>query len=59
MDEAENLIEDGWALMATWFYKLRKAKRYQEEYNELGIIMNMLMEDRKFLRETYLEFSSN
>ncbi len=34
------------------FYKLRQAGRYQEEYDAMGTLLNMLMKDRDHLRKT-------
>ena len=35
------------------FFRLRQEKRYQEEYDAMGVLLNMLMTDREYLRETY------
>lgn len=52
-DEIESIIEEGYAKMMLGFYKLRKSQQYQREYYEMGVIINMLMEDRQHLRQKY------
>ena len=52
-DEYEGIIEEGYARMMLGFYKLRKSQQYQREYDSMGHIINLLMEDRQYLRKTY------
>lgn len=52
-NEADALIEEGYAKMMTGFYRLRKAGLIQDEYDQMGVIINMLMEDRQHIRKTY------
>jgi len=49
----DQIIEDGYAEMMRGFFKLRQAKKYQEEYDAMGTIINLIMEDRAHLRKTY------
>lgn len=35
------------------FFKLRQAKRYQDEYDAMGALLNMLQADRQNLRVKY------
>ena len=35
------------------FYNLRKNKEYQEEYDAMGSIIDMLTEDRQHMRKKY------
>ena len=35
------------------FFKLREAKRYQEEYDAMGALLSMLQADRQHLRVKY------
>ena len=52
-NEADALIEEGYAKMMTGFYRLRKAGLIQDEYDQMGVIISMLSEDRQELREIY------
>ena len=52
-DEIEGIIEEGYARMMLGFYKLRKSGQYQREYDSMGHVINLLMEDRQHLRKTY------
>lgn len=52
-DEADALIEEGYAKMMTGFYRLRKAGLIQDEYDQMGVVVNMLLEDRQYIRKTY------
>lgn len=52
-NEADALIEEGYAKMMTGFYRLRKAGLIQDEYDQMGVIISMLSEDRQHIRETY------
>ena len=46
-------LEDAYSKLMVEFFKLRKAGKIQEEYDEKGIIINILSEDRQFIRENY------
>ena len=52
-DEADTLIEEGYAKMATGFYRLRKAGLIQDEYDQMGVVIDMLSQDRQHIRKTY------
>jgi hypothetical protein len=52
-DEAEALIEEGYAKMMIGFYRLRKAGLIQDEYDQMGVIINMLSQDRQHIRKTF------
>lgn len=39
--------------MMTGFYRLRKAGLIQDEYDQMGVIISMLSEDRQHIRENY------
>lgn len=52
-NEADALIEEGYAKMMTGFYRLRKAGLIQDEYDQMGVIIGMLSEDRQHIRKTY------
>lgn len=49
----DRIIEDGVSELYRGFYWLRKAERYQEEYDNMGIIIDMLTRDRAHLRKYY------
>ena len=53
IDEIEEIIEAGVVELYTGFFRLRKSEQYQREYDTMGSIINMLMEDRDHLRKTY------
>ena len=53
VDEIEGIIEDGYAKMMLGFYKLRTSGQHQREYDTIGHIINLLMEDRQYIRKTY------
>ena len=52
-DEAYTLIEEGYAKMMTGFYRLRKASLTQDEYDQMGVVIDMLSQDRQHIRKTY------
>lgn len=53
IDEIEGILEEGYARMMLAFYKLRKSGQIQREYDSMGHIINLLMEDRQHIRKTY------
>jgi len=50
IDEIEEIIESGVANLYLGFYRLRKSEQYQREYDTMGRLISMLMEDRDHLR---------
>ncbi len=50
---ATKIIEDAVGEMYRGFYRLRGAGLYQEEYDSMGALLNMLQRDRQTLREKY------
>lgn len=52
-DEIEEIIENAVGELYRGFYRLRKSEQHQREYDTMGSIINMLMEDRDHLRKTY------
>lgn len=52
-DEIEEMIENAVGELYRGFYRLRKSEQYQREYDEMGVIIHMLMQDRDHLRKTY------
>jgi len=53
IDEIEGIIEDGYAKMMLGFFKLRTSEQYQREYDSMGQVINLLMQDRQHLRQKY------
>jgi hypothetical protein len=49
----EELFEDGFADIMLGAFKLRKEGKYQEAYDELGVVLSLIMQDRQELREMY------
>ena len=52
-DEIDSIIENAVGELYKGFYRLRKSEQFQREYDEMGIIINMLMQDRDHLRRKY------
>ena len=53
IDEANFIIEDGVSEMYKGFFRLRELNEYQEVYDSMGAILNMLMQDRDDIRKKY------
>lgn len=53
VDEIEGIIEEGYAKMMLGFFELRQSGQYQREYDSMGHVINLLMQDRQYLRENY------
>jgi len=52
-DETDSILENAVGELYKGFYRLRKSEQFQREYDEMGIIINMLMQDRDHLRRKY------
>jgi hypothetical protein len=52
-DDIDEIIENAVGELYSGFYRLRKSGQYQREYDEMGAILNMLMQDRMQLIKTY------
>lgn len=50
-DVIDTIIDNGVAEIYRGFYRLRTSEQYQREYDEMGALLYMLMEDRQWLRE--------
>lgn len=46
------LFEDGFVSITLGAYKLRKQGQHQEAYDELGHVIDLLMQDRQDIRKT-------
>ena len=55
IEEANIFIENGVAEMYRGFFRLRQLHEFQEEYDSMGAIINMLMQDRDHIRKKYKE----
>ena len=53
LEKANLLIEQSVGEMYRGFFRLRNLKEYQEEYDTMGVIINMLQADRQVLREKH------
>lgn len=53
IDEIEGIIETGVMELYRGFYRLRQSEQYQREYDTMGRLINMLMEDREYLRTAH------
>jgi len=53
IDEIEGMIEQGYSKMMLGFHRLRTTQQYQREYDTMGDIISLIMEDREHLRKTY------
>lgn len=51
--ELHDEIEVAVGVLYSKLYKLRQAKRYQEEYDIMGTLINMLSKDRQHIRQNY------
>lgn len=54
-DDPNKIIENAIGELYRGYYLLRQQKQYQEEYDSMGVLMNMLLKDRVYIRKTYLE----
>lgn len=52
-DDIDEMIEVAVGELWKNFHRLRKAERYQDEYDIMGTVLNMLSSDRQFLRQKY------
>jgi hypothetical protein len=53
IEKIENKIEAAIGELYRGFYRLRKLEAYQKEYDNMGALMNMLMQDRMHLIKTH------
>jgi hypothetical protein len=53
-DDPNKIIENAVGELYRGYYLLRQQKRYQEEYDSMGTLMDMLLKDRDYIRKTYL-----
>lgn len=51
--EPNKIIEEAVGNLYRGYFKLRQAHKYQEEYDAMGTLLNMLMTDRALLRTKY------
>lgn len=53
LEETDAIIENGVGEIYRGFFRLHEAGEIQEEYNQMGVILMMLMQDRHNLRTNY------
>ena len=53
LEKANLIVEEAVGEMYRGFFRLREMKEYQEEFDTMGAIINMLMADRQFLLSKY------
>ncbi len=53
-DNPDKIIEDAVGELYRGYYRLRQQKQYQKEYDSMGVLMDMLLRDRDYIRKTYL-----
>lgn len=51
--EIEAGIEAAVGELYKGFHRLRKAEAYQAEYDNMGALLSMLMQDRQYILKTY------
>lgn len=47
----EELVEEGVGLISVAMYRLMKADKHQQAYDELGTVIDFFIKDRQILRE--------
>ncbi len=55
-EDPNEVIENAVGELYRGFYRLRQQKQYQEEYDSMGTLMDMLLKDRDYIRKTYLKY---
>ena len=55
-DDPDQIIENAVGELYRGFYRLRQQKQYQEEYDSMGTLMDMLLKDRDYIRKTYPKY---
>lgn len=53
IDEIEEIIENAVGELYLGFHRLRTSEQHQREYDTMGSLINMLMQDRAHLRKTH------
>lgn len=53
IDPHQEAMEEAVGALYLAFYKMRKSKLYQREYDEMGVLISMLTKDRQYMREHY------
>jgi hypothetical protein len=55
-NEPNKIIDKAVGELYRGFYHLRQQRQYKEEYDSMGALINMLMQDREYLRKMYLAY---
>jgi len=53
-EDPKDIVENAIGELYRGFYLLRQSQQYQEEYDSMGALMNMLMKDREYMRQKFL-----
>lgn len=53
IDDTENIIESSITELYKAFYRLRISGQHQREYDTMGVLINMLQQDRARIRRRY------
>jgi hypothetical protein len=53
LEKANQIVEEAVGEMYRGFFRMREMKEYQEEFDTMGAIINMLMTDRQFLLKNH------
>jgi hypothetical protein len=53
LEKAHQIVEEAVGEMYRGFFCMREMKEYQEEFDTMGAIINMLMTDRQFLLKNH------
>ena len=53
IEEIEEMLDKAVGEFYVALFLLRKAGEYQTEYNAMGVLINMLQEDREHLRKNH------
>ena len=53
LENADQIVEEAVGEMYRGFFRMREMKEYQEEFDTMGAIINMLMTDRQFLLKNH------
>lgn len=52
-NETKMIIENAVGELYRGYYRLRQGQQYQEEYDCMGALITMLMQDRDYIRKKY------
>jgi len=53
LEQATEVIENAVGELYRGYFMLRQMNEHKEEYNQMGTLLNMLMQDRDYLRKNH------